>query len=79
MRNYLVLREFLKDNKRNYLNPELKIYEQIEILNINIENYYKSHLLIGKIQDERQEELTIFLIFYSTISLKATCELISIY
>ncbi|QMU99387.1 exodeoxyribonuclease V subunit alpha [Borrelia sp. A-FGy1] len=63
MRNYLVLREFLKDNKRNYLNPELKIYELIEILNIKIENYYKSHLLIGKIKDEKQEHLTIFLIF----------------
>ncbi|UGQ16294.1 exodeoxyribonuclease V subunit alpha [Borrelia sp. RT5S] len=63
MRNYLVLREFLKDNKRNYLNPELKICELIEILNINIENYYKSHLLIGNIKDGMYEELTIFLIF----------------
>ncbi|UGQ17413.1 exodeoxyribonuclease V subunit alpha [Borrelia sp. RT1S] len=63
MRNYLVLREFLKDNKRNYLNPELKICELIEILNINIENYYKSHLLIGSIKDGMYEELTIFLIF----------------
>ncbi|UPA09322.1 exodeoxyribonuclease V subunit alpha [Borrelia nietonii YOR] len=63
MRNYLVLREFLKDHKRNYLNPELKIYEIIEILNINIENYYKSHLLIRKIKNETCEELTIFLIF----------------
>ncbi|AHH12655.1 Exodeoxyribonuclease V alpha chain [Borrelia hermsii YBT] len=63
MRNYLVLREFLKDHKRNYLNPELKIYEIIETLNINIENYYKSHLLIKTIKNETCEELTIFLIF----------------
>nr|AAO39715.1 exodeoxyribonuclease V alpha chain [Borrelia hermsii]AAQ11361.1 exodeoxyribonuclease V alpha chain [Borrelia hermsii] len=63
MRNYLVLREFLKDHKRNYLNPELKIYEIIETLNINIENYYKSHLLIKTIKNETCKELTIFLIF----------------
>ncbi|WKC58175.1 exodeoxyribonuclease V subunit alpha [Borrelia sp. P9F1] len=63
MRNYLVLREFLKDNKRNYLNPELKIYEIIETLNINIGNYYKSHLLMGNVKDGMYEELNIFLIF----------------
>ncbi|AHH08601.1 exodeoxyribonuclease V subunit alpha [Borrelia anserina] len=63
MRNYLVLREFLKDHKRNYLNPELKIYEIIETLNINIENYYKSYLLTRKIKNEKYNELTIFLIF----------------
>ncbi|AHH09294.1 Exodeoxyribonuclease V alpha chain [Borrelia parkeri SLO] len=63
MRNFLVLREFLKDYKRNYLNPELKIYEIIETLNINIENYYKAHLLTKKIKDEKYEEITIFLIF----------------
>ncbi|AWG42987.1 exodeoxyribonuclease V subunit alpha [Candidatus Borreliella tachyglossi] len=63
MRNYLVLREFLKNDKRNYLNPEIKIYEIIEILNINIENYYKSHLLTEKLVHEKSEELTIFLIF----------------
>ncbi|WP_421622611.1 exodeoxyribonuclease V subunit alpha [Borrelia sp. MN22-0132] len=63
MRNFLVLREFLKDHKRNYLNPELKIYEIIETLNINIENYYKAHLLTKKIKDEKYEEITIFLIF----------------
>ncbi|UPA18099.1 exodeoxyribonuclease V subunit alpha [Borrelia puertoricensis] len=63
MRNFLVLREFLKDHKRNYLNPELKIYEIIETLNINIENYYKAHLLTKKIKDEKYEEITTFLIF----------------
>ncbi|AAX17950.1 exodeoxyribonuclease V subunit alpha [Borrelia turicatae] len=63
MRNFLVLREFLKDHKRNYLNPELKIYEIIETLNINIENYYKAHLLTKKIKDKKYEEITIFLIF----------------
>ncbi|AHH10815.1 exodeoxyribonuclease V subunit alpha [Borrelia coriaceae] len=63
MRNYLVLREFLKDHERNYLNPELKIYEIIEILDINIENYYKSHLLTKNIKNENNKELTIFLIF----------------
>ncbi|BDU62700.1 exodeoxyribonuclease V subunit alpha [Candidatus Borrelia fainii] len=63
MRNFLVLREFLKDHKRNYLNPELKIYEIIETLNINIENYYKAHLLTKKIKDEKYEEITMFLIF----------------
>lgn len=63
MRNFLVLREFLKNHKRNYLNPELKIYEIIETLNINIENYYKAHLLTKKIKDKKYEEITIFLIF----------------
>ncbi|WP_024654892.1 exodeoxyribonuclease V subunit alpha [Borrelia hispanica] len=63
MRNYLVLREFLKEEQKNYLNPELKIYEIIEILNINVEQYYKSHLLTNKIQNDKYEELTIFLIF----------------
>ena len=64
MRNYLVLREFLKDNKINYLGPELKIHEIIETLNINIENCYKAaYLLTKKIQNEKSEELTIFLIF----------------
>ncbi|ACH93565.1 exodeoxyribonuclease V subunit alpha [Borrelia duttonii] len=63
MRNYLVLREFLQEEQKNYLNPELKIYEIIEILNINVEQYYKSHLLTQKIQNDKYEELTIFLIF----------------
>ncbi|WP_024653415.1 exodeoxyribonuclease V subunit alpha [Borrelia persica] len=63
MRNYLVLREFLKEEQKNHLNPELEIYEIIEIININVEQYYKSHLLTKKIQNDKYEELTIFLIF----------------
>ncbi|BCR22042.1 exodeoxyribonuclease V subunit alpha [Borrelia sp. HM] len=63
MRNYLVLREFLKDHKMNYLGPELKIHEIIETLNINIANYYKAYLLTKNIQNEQSKELAIFLIF----------------
>lgn len=60
MRNFLVLREFLKDHKRNYLNPELKIYEIIETLNINIENYYKAHLLTKKSKIKSMKKLLFF-------------------
>ncbi|ASQ29378.1 exodeoxyribonuclease V subunit alpha [Borrelia miyamotoi] len=63
MRNYLVLREFLKNNNRNHLAPELKIYEIIEALNINIGNCYKAYSITKKIQNKKCEELTIFLIF----------------
>ncbi|QFP41738.1 exodeoxyribonuclease V subunit alpha [Borrelia miyamotoi] len=62
MRNYLVLREFLKSNNRDHLYPELKIYEIIEALNINIGNCYKAYSITKKIQNEKCEELTIFLI-----------------
>ncbi|UER67784.1 exodeoxyribonuclease V subunit alpha [Borrelia sp. BU AG58] len=81
MRNYLVLREFLKDDKRNYLSPEIKIYELLETLNINIENYCKSHLLVGKIRDKKHKELTIFLIFlfdyFSKGHLRANIDLLT--
>ncbi len=35
MRDFLVLREFLKDKNKKFLTPELKLYEMIELLNIN--------------------------------------------
>ncbi len=34
MRDFLVLREFLKDKNKKFLTPELKLYEMIELLNI---------------------------------------------
>lgn len=60
MRDFLVLREFLKDKNKKFLTPELKLYEMIELLNINKKNYYKAQTLAKSINDEN---IVIFLIF----------------
>ncbi|AEW68966.1 RecD [Borreliella garinii BgVir] len=60
MRDFLVLREFLKDKNKKFLIPELKLYEMIELLNINKKNYYKAQTLTKSINDEN---IVIFLIF----------------
>lgn len=60
MRDFLVLREFLKDKNKKFLTPELKLYEMIELLNINKKNYYKAQILAKSINDEN---IVIFLIF----------------
>lgn len=60
MRDFLVLREFLKDKNKKFLTPELKLYEMIELLNINKKNYYKAQTLTKSINDEN---IVIFLIF----------------
>lgn len=60
MRDFLVLREFLKDKNKKFLIPELKLYEMIELLNINKKNYYKAQTLAKSINDEN---IVIFLIF----------------
>ncbi|WP_215537309.1 exodeoxyribonuclease V subunit alpha [Borreliella bavariensis] len=60
MRDFLVLREFLKDKNKKFLIPELKLYEMIELLNINKKNCYKAQTLAKSINDEN---IVIFLIF----------------
>lgn len=60
MRDFLVLREFLKDKNKKFLTPELKLYEIIELLNINKKNYYKAQTLAKSINNEN---IVIFLIF----------------
>ncbi|EED29751.1 exodeoxyribonuclease V subunit alpha [Borreliella garinii] len=60
MRDFLVLREFLKDKNKKFLTPELKLYEMIELLNINKKNYYKAQTLAKSINDGN---IVIFLIF----------------
>lgn len=60
MRDFLVLREFLKGQNKKFLIPELKLYEMIELLNINKKNYYKAQTLAKSINDEN---IVIFLIF----------------
>ncbi|WP_301409778.1 exodeoxyribonuclease V subunit alpha [Borreliella tanukii] len=60
MRDFLVLREFLKNKNKKFLTPELKLYEIIELLNINKKNCYKAHTLAGSINNE---DIVIFLIF----------------
>ncbi|WNY66060.1 exodeoxyribonuclease V subunit alpha [Borreliella andersonii] len=60
MRDFLVLREFLKDKNKKFLNPELKLYEIIELLNINKKNCYKAQILAKSTTDEN---IVIFLIF----------------
>ncbi|WP_215539479.1 exodeoxyribonuclease V subunit alpha [Borreliella bavariensis] len=60
MRDFLVLREFLKDKNKKFLIPEIKLYEMIELLNINKKNYYKAQTLAKSINDEN---IVIFLIF----------------
>ncbi|WP_215540536.1 exodeoxyribonuclease V subunit alpha [Borreliella bavariensis] len=60
MRDFLVLREFLKDKNKKFLIPELKLYEMTELLNINKKNYYKAQTLAKSINDEN---IVIFLIF----------------
>nr|WP_267508139.1 exodeoxyribonuclease V subunit alpha [Borreliella afzelii] len=60
MRDFLVLREFLKDKNKKFLTPELKLYEIIELLNINKKNYYKAQTLTKSINNEN---IVIFLIF----------------
>nr|WP_267507192.1 exodeoxyribonuclease V subunit alpha [Borreliella bavariensis] len=60
MRDFLVLREFLKDKNKKFLIPELKLYEMTELLNINKKNYYKAQTLAKSINNEN---IVIFLIF----------------
>ncbi|WNY68817.1 exodeoxyribonuclease V subunit alpha [Borreliella lusitaniae] len=60
MRDFLVLREFLKDKNKKFLTPELKFYEIIELLNINKKNYYKAQTLAKSINNKN---IIIFLIF----------------
>lgn len=60
MRDFLVLREFLKDKNKKFLTPELKLYEIIELLNINKKNCYKAQTLARSINNEN---IVIFLIF----------------
>ncbi|WKC79085.1 exodeoxyribonuclease V subunit alpha [Borreliella turdi] len=60
MRDFLVLREFLKDKNKKFLTPELKLYEIIELLNINKKNFYKAQMLTKSINNEN---ILIFLIF----------------
>ncbi|WKC88279.1 exodeoxyribonuclease V subunit alpha [Borreliella japonica] len=60
MRDFLVLREFLKDKNKKFLTPELKLYEIIELLNINKKNCYKAQTLA---KPTNNENIVIFLIF----------------
>ncbi len=60
MRDFLVLREFLKDKNKKFLTPELKLYEIIELLNINKKNCYKAQTLA---RSTNNENIVIFLIF----------------
>ncbi|WKC77253.1 exodeoxyribonuclease V subunit alpha [Borreliella valaisiana] len=60
MRDFLVLREFLKNKNKKFLTPELKLYEIIELLNINKKNCYKAQTLAKSIKNEN---IVIFLIF----------------
>ncbi|WKC76330.1 exodeoxyribonuclease V subunit alpha [Borreliella valaisiana] len=60
MRDFLVLREFFKNKNKKFLNPELKLYEIIELLNINKKNCYKAQTLAKSIKNEN---IVIFLIF----------------
>ncbi|MBB6207721.1 exodeoxyribonuclease V subunit alpha [Borreliella lanei] len=60
MRDFLVLREFLKDKNKKFLTPELKLYEIIELLNINKKNCYKAQTLA---KSTNNENIVIFLIF----------------
>ncbi|OJH15048.1 exodeoxyribonuclease V subunit alpha [Borreliella bissettiae] len=60
MRDFLVLREFLKDKNKKFLTPELKLYEIIELLNINKKNCYKAQTLA---KFTNNENIAIFLIF----------------
>ncbi|WKC75422.1 exodeoxyribonuclease V subunit alpha [Borreliella yangtzensis] len=60
MRDFLVLREFLKNKNKKFLTPELKFYEIIELLNINKKNCYKAQTLVKSIKNEN---IVIFLIF----------------
>ncbi len=52
MRDFLVLREFLKDKNKKFLTPELKLYEIIELLNINKKNCYKAQTLARSTNNE---------------------------
>ncbi|WPM05705.1 exodeoxyribonuclease V subunit alpha [Borreliella sinica] len=60
MRDFLVLREFFKNKNKKFLTPELKIYEIIELLNINKKNCYKAQTLA---RSTNNENILIFLIF----------------
>ncbi|MBB6042617.1 exodeoxyribonuclease V subunit alpha [Borreliella yangtzensis] len=60
MRDFLVLREFLKNKNKKFLTPELRLYEIIELLNINKKNCYKAQTLVKSIKNEN---IVIFLIF----------------
>nr|WP_267918045.1 exodeoxyribonuclease V subunit alpha [Borreliella garinii] len=79
MRDFLVLRELLKDKNKKFLTPELKLYEMIELLNINKKNYYKAQTLAKSINDEN---IVIFLIFlfnyYDKGHLRANIKLLAI-